>query len=102
VVEEGSGVRGQGRSGGVVTMATRAWRYYRGGGQGQGEHKRAVVLDHSVVEFYLTFSKSCSGFLADLFTAVPVDAKNATAEVGCRGFYVLAFLGSMASGFILF
>jgi hypothetical protein len=46
VVEEGSGVRGQGGSGGVVTMATRAWRYYSGGGQ--GEHKRAV-LDHSVV-----------------------------------------------------
>jgi hypothetical protein len=67
VVEEGSGVRGQGGSGGVVTMATRAWRYYSG-----GEHKRAV-LDHSVVllAFYLTFSKSCSGFVADLFTVVP-------------------------------
>ena len=46
VVVEGSGVRGQGgrRSGGVVTMATRARRYYSGGGQ--GEHKR---MDHSVV-----------------------------------------------------
>jgi len=35
VVVEGSGVRGQrGRSGGVVTMATRARRYYSGGVQG--------------------------------------------------------------------
>jgi hypothetical protein len=63
VVEERSGVRGRGGSGGAMTMATRRWRYYSGWGgeeEGAGAHRRdhSVALLASVFFFLSLFQKS--------------------------------------------